>query len=356
VVGARPNFMKMAPIIHSLEKLDLRNLIVHTGQHYDEKMSGSFFKKLDLRHPDIFMGVGSGSHGEQTSKIIFEFEKICIKHKPNIVILAGDVNSTLACAIAAVKLQIPIAHVESGLRSFDFSMPEEINRILVDRISDFLFVTEESGIENLDNEGIDKNKIFFVGNCMIDSLVKILPKAIKKKPWEKYGLDKDNYILMTFHRPSNVDNISKLKKIVTIINTLSLKYNIIFPIHPRTLNSINNLENKISKNVKLIDALPYDTFLGLMSNSKIVITDSGGIQEETTYLGVKCLTLRQNTERPITVERGTNKLLDLEDKDILEKIDFLINDDYNSFSKIPKNWDGNAGHRIAKIIYESFKI
>jgi UDP-N-acetylglucosamine 2-epimerase (non-hydrolysing) len=354
VVGARPNFMKVSPIIESLNMLKMKNIMVHTGQHYDEKLSGSFFKKLELKDPEIFLGIGSGSHGEQTSKIILEFEKVCIKHKPSLIILVGDVNSTLACAISAVKLHIPIAHVESGLRSFDMKMPEEINRILVDRISDYLFVTEKSGIQNLKKEGVSKDKIYFVGNCMIDSLIKILPYAVDKKPWETYGLEKRNYILVTFHRPSNVDNSNNLNKVVKLINDLSKMYDIIFPMHPRTYNSVKNLNIKFSDKVKIVDPLPYDTFLGLMSESKLVITDSGGIQEETTYLGIKCLTIRDNTERPVTVDKGTNRLVNLHDPKLFEKVDDLIKSDYSVNAEIPELWDGKAGSRIAKILYEKF--
>ena len=346
--------MKIAPIIESLNLLNMKNIMVHTGQHYDEKLSGSFFKKLKLKDPEIFLGIGSGSHGEQTSKIILEFEKVCIKHNPSLVILVGDVNSTLACAISAVKLQIPIAHVESGLRSFDMTMPEEINRILVDRISDYLFVTEKSGMQNLKNEGVSRDKIYFVGNCMIDSLINILPHAVKNKPWERYGLEKRNYILVTFHRPSNVDKNNDFNKVVKLINDLSKKYDIIFPMHPRTYNSVENMNIKFLDRVKIVDPLPYDTFLGLMSESKLVITDSGGIQEETTYLGIKCLTIRDNTERPVTIEKGTNRLVNLNDAKLLETISSLIKSNYNVHSKIPDLWDGKAGNRIANILYEKF--
>jgi UDP-N-acetylglucosamine 2-epimerase (non-hydrolysing) len=344
--------MKIAPILDCFKKNNIKNLLVHTGQHYDDKMSGSFFKNLDIKSPDISFGIGSGTHGEQTANIILKFEKVCIEYDPSLVLVVGDVNSTLGCAIAAVKLNIPIAHVESGLRSFDKQMPEEINRVIVDRISDYLFVTEKSGMINLKNEGISSKKAFFVGNCMIDSLVKILPKTESEKAWEKYGLKKKQYILVTFHRPSNVDNKEKLKKIMNVINSIGDKYDIVFPVHPRTLKLINDLKIKFNKSVKLLEPLPYDKFLGIMSQSLMVITDSGGIQEETTYLKIKCLTVRENTERPVTIDVGTNRLLNLEDPNIIDIIIDYIANDYEKEAKIPEFWDGNAAERIIDIINE----
>ncbi len=344
--------MKIAPILDCFKKNNIKNLLVHTGQHYDDKMSGSFFKNLDIKSPDISFGIGSGTHGEQTANIILKFEKVCIEYDPSLVLVVGDVNSTLGCAIAAVKLNIPIAHVESGLRSFDKQMPEEINRVIVDRISDYLFVTEKSGMINLKNEGISSKKTFFVGNCMIDSLVKILPKTESEKAWEKYGLKRKQYILVTFHRPSNVDNKEKLKKIINVINSIGDKYDIVFPVHPRTLKLINDLKIKFNKSVKLLEPLPYDKFLGIMSQSLMVITDSGGIQEETTYLKIKCLTVRENTERPVTIDVGTNRLLNLEDPNIINIIIGYIANDYEKEAKIPDFWDGNAAERIIDIINE----
>ena len=284
-VGARPNFMKMAPIIHAINKLEISNMLVHTGQHYDENMSKVFIEDLKMPVPDIFLGVGSGSHAEITAKIMVEFEKICIKNNPELVIVVGDVNSTLACALAAKKLNIPIAHVESGLRSFDQEMPEEINRILTDRISDLLFVTEESGMKHLFDEGIEKEKIHFVGNCMIDSVKKFLPTALEKKTWIKYDLIKNGYCLITMHRPSNVDSAKIFNKSVDMLNSMSEKIKVVFPIHPRTKNKLRNSNIKLCDNILLLEPLPYLEFLGLMAKAKVVVTDSGGIQEETTYLG-----------------------------------------------------------------------
>jgi len=349
VVGARPNFIKVAPIIKELNIAGIENILVHTGQHYDKNMSDSFFSDLELPEPDIFMAIGSGSHAEQTGKIMIEFEKICKKISPKLVIVAGDVNSTLACSIVAAKCHISLAHVEAGLRSNDLTMPEEINRILTDRVSDILFVTEKSGINNLKNEGISPKKIHFVGNCMIDSLITFLPKANNTMPWEKYDLKINDYMVVTLHRPSNVDKKDRLKNILQLLNALSNRIKFIFPVHPRTQKVIENFNLDFSTNFNLVNPLPYIEFIGLMSKSLGVITDSGGIQEETTYMGVKCITLRENTERPITVEIGTNVLIG----DDISKLNQIINDlnkEKLHDKKIPEKWDGSASERIVKII------
>ena len=353
-VGARPNFMKMAPIIHAVNKLEISNMLVHTGQHYDENMSKVFIEDLKMPVPDIFLGVGSGSHAEITAKIMVEFEKICIKNNPELVIVVGDVNSTLACALAAKKLNIPIAHVESGLRSFDQEMPEEINRILTDRISDLLFVTEESGMKHLFDEGIEKEKIHFVGNCMIDSVKKFLPTALEKKTWIKYDLIKNGYCLITMHRPSNVDSAKNFNKSVDMLNSMSEKIKVVFPIHPRTKNKLRNCNIKLCDNILLLEPLPYLEFLGLMAKAKVVVTDSGGIQEETTYLGVQCITVRENTERPVTVDIGTNHLVGTDSSAALNIFNIIINGEIKK-GIIPPKWDGNSGKRIAKIIGEFVK-
>ncbi len=349
VVGARPNFMKMAPIIYAIKDNDLTNHLVHTGQHYDKNMSKVFFEELSLPEPDKYLGVGSGTHASQTAKILIEFEKECLKRKPSLVIVAGDVNSTLACALAAVKLNIPVAHVEAGLRSFDNTMPEEINRILTDRISDLLFTSEGSGSKNLLNEGVSKEKIHFVGNCMIDSVSKFIPLAREMAPWSKYGLSGNDYCLITLHRPANVDSRKNIEKIVTMLNRMSEKIHIIFPIHPRTQNSLKNCSISLSDNIRLLDPLPYIEFLGLMSNAKLVVTDSGGIQEETTYLGVQCITVRENTERPITVELGTNHLTGTVANNILRVFNDIVEGRCKR-GEIPSKWDGNSGKRIANVI------
>ncbi|MDW8109407.1 MAG: UDP-N-acetylglucosamine 2-epimerase (non-hydrolyzing), partial [Candidatus Kryptonium sp.] len=303
VVGARPNFMKAAPVVAGLRKYsNIEQIFIHTGQHYDENMSEIFFKQLELPRPDVNLNVGSGSHAVQTAEIMVRLENLLNEIKPQLVLVYGDVNSTLAGALVCAKLLIPVAHVESGLRSFDRTMPEEINRILTDHISDLLFTTSVDANENLVREGIPSEKIFLVGNTMIDTLVKLLPKAESLWNGDKFILDGNeylakNYILVTLHRPSNVDNLEKLKDIVNILIDTSRDVSIIFPVHPRTRNNLNNLIKNLNLNHKLhfTEPLGYLEFLALQRQAKLVITDSGGVQEETTYLGVPCLTLRSNT-------------------------------------------------------------
>ena len=397
VVGARPNFIKVAPIHKSFQKRNFNNrvnanstnvgqiqhLICHTGQHYDENMSKVFFGDLELPKPDFYLGIGSGTHAEQTGKIMIEFEKVLLEEKPDLVIVFGDVNSTIACSLVAAKLGIKIAHVEAGLRSFDKTMPEEINRILTDRISDYLFVTEKSGIENLKKEGVSDNKIFFVGNVMIDSLFYYLPKCEKSDILKKFGLinstpkefnaqvslysvpdnyeDKPEsflhanetvpYILVTLHRPSNVDSREFLERLAILLNSLGEKNKVIFPLHPRTRNNMNtwNIEATISDNVILTDPVGYLDFISLIKNSKLIITDSGGIQEETTALGIKCITIRENTERPVTVEVGTNILAGT-DLDRVGEVALHILNGNNKDGELPELWDGKAGDRIVDIL------
>lgn len=352
VVGARPNYMKVAPVHRSFQKYSniVQHLICHTGQHYDVNMSDIFFKELELPKPDFYLGVGSGSHAEQTAKIMIEFEKVLIAEKPDLVIVVGDVNSTIACSLVAVKLGIKVAHVEAGLRSFDRTMPEEINRLLTDQIADFLFVTEKSGIENLKKEGIADDKIFFVGNTMIDSLIQYLPKIEKSTILDELNLKPFEYIVVTLHRPSNVDNPDNIKKIFEQFKIISQKYKIVFPIHPRTMKTIqqSNIDFNF-QNIFLIDPVGYISFIKLVKNSVIVLTDSGGIQEETTYLKIPCLTLRDNTERPITVEIGTNKLIGTRYEIIAQEcFNTIENPAINS--QIPPLWDGKAAERIAEKI------
>ena len=311
VVGARPNFMKISPILESFKsKANIfESIIVHTGQHYDKKLSENILSDLNFPKPNYFLNVGSGSHAKQTSEVMIKFEEVCMEIRPAIVVIAGDVNSTLACAIVASKLHIKIAHIESGLRSFDRKMPEEINRIITDSISDLLFTTEASGMNNLLREGIDRSKIHFVGNTMIDSLLKYVSKAKKLKPWITYGFSGKDYILLTLHRPSNVDKENSLQMMIKEVSKISTILPVLFVIHPRTKNNIKKYNFKLPSSVILTDSLPYIEFLGLMSEAKIILTDSGGIQEETTALSIPCVTLRDNTERPVTVEVGTNILL-----------------------------------------------
>tara|TARA_B100002051_G_C16744951_1_gene646920 strand:- start:1683 stop:2762 length:1080 start_codon:yes stop_codon:yes gene_type:complete len=354
VVGARPNFMKMAPIILELKNLNMHNMLIHTGQHYDWNMSEVFFKDLSIKKPDIFLNVGSSSHSVQTADVMVKFEKICVKHKPKLIIVAGDVNSTLACALVAAKMCIPLAHVESGLRSFDNKMPEEINRILTDRISDLLFVTEKSGIDNLITEGFSREKIHFVGNSMIDSLVTHLDKAIQLKPWQKFDLEINTYCLITMHRPSNVDNDEALKNIISMLNNLSKKIPVIFPVHPRTRNNLKKLSLEVNNNVIIADPMSYLVFIGLLAKARIVITDSGGIQEETTFLGIQCITFRENTERPVTINEGTNHLVGVNVDSVLKKINDVLNGETKK-GNVPEKWDGNSSKRISNIIARFLK-
>ncbi len=356
VVGARPNFMKVAPIHRAFQKYNenITHLICHTGQHYDANMSDIFFDQLGLPKPDYFLGIGGGSHAEQTGKTMIGFEKLLLKESPDLVIVVGDVNSTIACALTAQKLHIRVAHVEAGLRSFDRHMPEEINRVLTDSISDYLFVTEESGMTNLKNEGVDKKKIFFVGNCMIDSLVNILSLAKPSIMLEKLGLNGTGFILVTMHRPSNVDSESRLVGLVKLLNSLALHRKIVFPVHPRTAKNLGNfaLKEKLNNNVLLTLPIGYVDFISLLQQSELILTDSGGIQEESTFLGVQCVTLRTSTERPSTVVVGTNQLVG-DDFTKAEKVVLNIIEGNKKKGSVPPLWDGKAAERICKILVKS---
>ena len=341
--------MKMAPIIESLKNNSEKVIVVHTGQHYDNNMSQNILDDLEMDDPDYHLGIMQGSHAQQTAKIMINFENICNEILPKLVIVAGDVNSTLACALVAAKLQIKVAHVESGLRSFDMSMPEEINRKATDHISDILFTTEKSANANLKKEGIDDYRVHFVGNCMIDSLLKFIPVAKKLAPWKEYGFLGQDYILVTLHRPSNVDNLDDLAKFINMMNQISKNIGILFPAHPRTKKNINSFGLHLSKSINIIDPLPYIEFLGLLSNARIVLTDSGGIQEETTTLKIPCVTLRNNTERPITVDEGTNILAGTEPDSIIPIINRIAEGSIKKGS-IPPLWDGKSAQRITNII------
>jgi UDP-N-acetylglucosamine 2-epimerase (non-hydrolysing) len=359
VVGARPNFMKIAPLHREFVKYDalITHLICHTGQHYDEKMSKVFFEELDLPKPDYYLGIGSGSHAVQTAGVMIEFEKALVREKPDLIIVVGDVNSTIACSLVAKKMLIKVAHVEAGLRSRDMTMPEEINRILTDAISDYLFVTEKSGVENLLAEGVSKEKIFFAGNVMIDSLVNNLHKINNSEVLQQYQLNKKNYIVATFHRPANVDNPETLKKIIQLLNKYAEKRSVIFPVHPRTRANItrHGIDSSISSNLIFCDPMGYIDFIALVKDAELVLTDSGGIQEETTYLGVQCVTLRDNTERPVTVEVGTNHLIGV-DIEKLDKVIYEILKGQVKKGNIPELWDGHSSQRICTTLLRELEI
>lgn len=341
--------MKVAPLHKEFIKFgNITHLICHTGQHYDVNMSKIFFEELELPKPDFYLGVGSGSHGLQTGKVMIEFEKVLINEKPDLVIVVGDVNSTLACSLAAVKLNIKVAHIEAGLRSFDKSMPEEINRILSDAVSDYLFVTEDSGIKNLKKEGIKEKNIHFVGNVMIDSLRHYIKKS-NNNILKKYYLRRKDYILVTMHRPATVDNNDKLMELIELLLHFSDFKKIIFPVHPRTKKNIIRLISKISRNLIFSEPLGYLDFIALMKNAELVITDSGGIQEETTFLGVQCVTVRDNTERPVTINVGTNHLAGTNFTNVRKIISAILNGKIKK-GKIPELWDGMASSRIIKVL------
>jgi UDP-N-acetylglucosamine 2-epimerase (non-hydrolysing) len=355
VVGARPNFMKIAPLIRIMDRKEsyLSHILVHTGQHYDESMSDNFIKQLGIPQPIVNLGVGSGSHAEQTAKIMVGFEKILIEHEPDVVVLVGDVNSTIACALVSSKMGVRVAHVEAGLRSFDRTMPEEINRILTDAISDLLFTTEPSGHKNLRHEGIPAEKIFFVGNVMIDTLIHSLDKIrTAELPFE--GIQDNHYAVVTLHRPSNVDNPEILRKILEALFALGKELTLVITLHPRTIKNINELGmndklNKIGKSSIVTGPINYLEMLRLTRSAKLVITDSGGLQEETTYLGIPCITMRQNTERPVTITEGTNVLVGSDIDALLAYCDEILCGRFKE-GRIPELWDGKASERIVDII------
>ncbi len=353
VVGARPNFMKISPVMREMARFPdkFKQLLVHTGQHYDPQMSQIFFDELDLPRPDVNLGVGSGTHAWQTAQIMQGFEPILTDYKPDWVCVPGDVNSTIACALVASKLGIKIAHIEAGLRSFDRTMPEEVNRILTDQISDLLFTPSTDGDRNLLREGISPEKIRFVGNVMIDTLVRLLPKAQTRWPLLRDTYHLDRYLLVTLHRPSNVDSPETLFKIMTALIDVSSKIPVLFPVHPRTLRGISSLglPQGSKKQIILTEPMGYLDFLALQTNASLVLTDSGGIQEETTYLGVPCLTARPNTERPVTITDGTNTLVESQSKALIDGISAkLIGNSSSPMQerKCPELWDGKAAERI----------
>jgi UDP-N-acetylglucosamine 2-epimerase (non-hydrolysing) len=358
-VGARPNFMKIAPVIRAIDKHNsassgepIEHVLVHTGQHYDYEMSQVFFEDLELPQPNLHLGVGSGSHSEQTGKIMIEFEKALLKERPDLVIVVGDVNSTLASALAAAKLHIPVAHVEAGLRSYDRSMPEEINRLLTDAIADYLFTPSPDADENLSKEGIPPEKIFLVGNVMIDSLLFHRDKASQRQVLSKLRLEKGDYALLTLHRPNNVDDKPSLLRIITALRQIAQRIPVVFPAHPRTRKSIAEFglgQPLEGQRILLIEPLGYLDFLKLEMNARLVMTDSGGMQEETTVLGIPCLTLRETTERPITISQGTNTLVGSDGPRIVEEA-FKILDGKGKKGSCPELWDGKAAERIVAVL------
>jgi UDP-N-acetylglucosamine 2-epimerase (non-hydrolysing) len=351
VVGARPNFMKVAPIWRELDKTDqLDKVLLHTGQHYDENMSKVFFEDLKLPQPDIYLGVGSGTHAQQTGKVMIAFDEVLVREKPDLIVVVGDVNSTMACTIVGVKRSIPVAHVEAGLRSFDRDMPEEINRMLTDIVADLLFTTCRDADQNLLAEGIDPSKIHFVGNVMIDSLMYYGPMADKSPVLEQLGLEAGTYGLVTIHRPSNVDDPEILCQILDALCILGEETPLIFPVHPRTRKIIDSGRLDISASaLRLIEPVGYLDFLKLMKCARILLTDSGGIQEETTALGIPCLTIRENTERPITIEIGTNRLVGMDKKRIVDEGRKVLRSGITG-NKIPDLWDGKASARIVSTL------
>ena len=352
VGGARPNFMKIAPIIRALQEAQKKGgtityRLVHTGQHYDERLSKIFFEQLQIPKPDANLGVGSGTQAEQTGKIMVEFEKDLLENPSDLVVVVGDVTSTLACTIVAKKLNTKVAHVEGGIRSFDMTMPEEINRLVTDSISDYFFTTSEVANTNLAKAGISADRVFFVGNTMIDTLRFNLPKLMKPSFWDEYELQKSNYFVLTLHRPSNVDEIGKFTHLISKIDEFA-GAKIIFPVHPRTKKNMAQIKYSV-KNVLPVEPLSYLEFIYLIKESRAVITDSGGIQEETTVLGVPCITLRNNTERPETVSIGSNELIG-ENIESLHGAFKKISDGQWKESQIPPLWDGHTAERIVKII------
>jgi UDP-N-acetylglucosamine 2-epimerase (non-hydrolysing) len=395
VVGARPNFMKVAPLIRAIDKrnsscpsslITIHYVLVHTGQHYDANMSDAFFRDLRLPNPDLHLGVGSGNHGEQTGRVLIEFERVLLKEQPDLVIVVGDVNSTLACALAAVKLQILVAHVEAGLRSFDRKMPEEINRLLTDAISDYLFTPSPEGDENLAKEGIPREKIFLVGDIMVDSLLFHLDQAKQTNILVRLGLTPSNtyaltsdlrlptsvvpYALMTLHRPANVDDMQSLDRIIRGLLGVSAHFPILFPVHPRTAKQVKafGMEGSfqihsspdikpedyfeggsLKRKIHCFEPLGYLDFLNLMAHAKVVFTDSGGIQEETTVLKIPCITLRDTTERPITLTEGTNVLVHNDPEKIVAEANKVL-EGQRRVSQCPSLWDGHTAERIVGIL------
>jgi len=360
-VGARPNFVKVAPFVKRIQEFNashplsqsIEHILVHTGQHYDYNLSKVFFDELHIPTPDIYLGVGSGTHAEQTAKIMLAFEEVLSRFNPHLVVVVGDVNSTLACALTAVKAGYHVAHIEAGLRCYDRTLPEEVNRLLTDAIADLLFAPSEDAVSNLRKENIEEERIFFVGNIMIDCLIEHKREIENSQILQKLGLTPKNYALLTLHRNKNVDEAEILRGILRAVNRLSEQISIVFPVHPRTSKRIKEfgLDDLISSNILVLEPLGYADFQKLLKRAKFVMTDSGGIQEETTFYGVPCLTLRETTERPITVTVGTNEIVGVEAESIIHWGQKALKNEWKKGS-IPNLWDGKTSHRILQILLE----
>ncbi|MBP7669322.1 MAG: UDP-N-acetylglucosamine 2-epimerase (non-hydrolyzing) [Candidatus Eisenbacteria bacterium] len=360
IVGARPNFVKIAPILRALAaRGGFRARLIHTGQHYDAQMSRHFFEDLSIPEPDLFLGVGPGTHARQTARIMEAFEPALLADFPRLVLVVGDVNSTLACALVAAKLGVPVAHVEAGLRSFDRTMPEELNRLLTDQLADLLFTTSRDADENLKREGVAAGKIRFVGNVMIDTLLASLPLAAGRAPLARLGIEGRPYALATIHRPSNVDGVAELARTLEILAGVARRLPLVFPIHPRTEKRAEELGLRdrlhAMGGLVLTPPLRYLEFLDLMRGTRLVLTDSGGIQEETAVLGVSCLTLRPNTERPVTIAAGTNRLVGVEPRAVLAAADEALAAPPLASPPVIEGWDGHAAERIAAELARFFE-
>lgn len=359
IAGARPNFMKIAPIIREIKNVQKKGIsidfrLIHTGQHYDQNMSGAFFEQLGIPEPDYNLNAGGGSQAEQTSKIMVGYENLLSEKKPNLCLVVGDVTSTMACSITAQKMYVDVAHVEAGIRSGDWSMPEEINRMVTDSITNYFFTTSETANKNLCNTGITEDRIFFVGNTMIDTLLYNMPSFQKPAIWKDLGLQTGNYIVMTLHRPSNVDEEEKLRKLIDEIMVNSRKHPVVFPVHPRTAIILKKIGIK-AENLHMVDPLGYLEFNYLVKNSKAVITDSGGITEEATVMNIPCMTLRDNTERPETITEGTNELVGTNPDHIKPYLNKLFEGNWKK-GTIPKLWDGKTSERIVQHIVSLYGL
>lgn len=352
IVGTRPNFIKVAPLLIQLKNSKkYKTVLIHSGQHYDYYMSKVFFDELNINPPDHYLNIGSGSQGYQTAEIMKSIEVVLTENKPDLMIVVGDVNTTMAASIVAAKLYIKIAHIESGLRSYDKKMPEEINRIITDSISNYLFTHSRGADKNLISEGIPKDKIFFVGNIMIDTIINNLEKIQSREKYREFNLNRKDFILLTMHRPSNVDNEEVFRSIAGALEEIAKNMKIVFPIHPRTVKMAEKLNIKLSKikNLKIINPLSYIDLLSMENDSRCIITDSGGIQEESTFLNVPCFTIRENTERPITIDIGSNILVGTKTKDIVSNVENCLNGNCKQ-GNIPELWDGSTSKRIIEVI------